>query len=155
MNKFAGLKHEPDRKNRLSRAIETGDEAEAIRLIEETDMKPADFNMDSKSFILRAIQRNQLRVVEALIKANADLNTFQYYGGGEGHTPLYQACILKNNDIVYALLQAGARVDLTRESNDACISLIDEAVKAKATPASGGRKKTRKHRKSKRHTRRK
>jgi ankyrin repeat protein len=69
MNTIRPLKHEEKRRERLMSAIERGDETQAIRLIRETDMKPADIN--DKPFIHQAVFRKLERVVEALIEAGA------------------------------------------------------------------------------------
>jgi len=77
------LGHEANRKSRLLAAIVTNNEAEAIRLIRDTGMTPADLNNENPdfAFMAYAIQNNQLAVVKELIAAGADLNFRHAYHG--------------------------------------------------------------------------
>lgn len=100
------MKHEPERKTRLMKAIEDNDYGEAVRLIRDTGMKPDDFN--NYPFIHVAIKNKQVPVIDALIKAGANLNQFH-----NNQTPIYIASMNDDEvEIVSMLIAGGADVNL-------------------------------------------
>lgn len=109
MNTVAPLKHEPNRKERLKKAIIDKDEVEAIRLIRDTGMKPSDFDKDS--FIHYALRSRQIRVIEALIAGGANVNIKSKYQLEFPEAPLYLAVYFNYPEIVRALIAGGAQVN--------------------------------------------
>ena len=106
MNRVKPLNHEENRRERLLKAIESKDETEAIRLIQNTGMKPSDF--DRYPFIYKALEGYMMRVLEALIAAGADVNkgNDEYVG-----TPLFYAVNRDPPEFINTLISGGADVN--------------------------------------------
>jgi hypothetical protein len=66
-NMVSPLKHEPNRREGLVKAITDGNEDEAIRLIRETGMKL--YDLDDGRFIYYAYSKNEFGIIKALIEA--------------------------------------------------------------------------------------
>ncbi|KAJ4854426.1 ankyrin repeats (3 copies) domain-containing protein [Trichoderma breve] len=102
---------------------DTPDRGNAGAQLDLEDMTLLDVNAktsDSRTALLIAVTEQQLDIVKALLKLDADLTS----RGVSSRTPLLEAVNLENTEIFEALLEKGADIDSQDEDGNTALHLI-------------------------------
>lgn len=112
-----------------------GDKTAVIRCLKEQKVSPNFRDQDGLTPLMRAVDRNEMQVVDILIAAGADLNAVDE----EGQTALHYAVCCDHSEMVALLLYHGARTDIVDKYGDGALGIASDETKRAVEEVQQGR----------------
>ncbi|PXF39702.1 Acyl-CoA-binding domain-containing protein 1 [Gracilariopsis chorda] len=102
-----------------------GDKASVIRCLKKQRVSPNYRDQDGLTPLMRAVDRNEMHVVDILVAAGADLNAVD----DEGQTALHYAVCCDYSEMTALLLYHGARTDIVDKHGDGALGIASDETK--------------------------